>query len=479
MASPQPGIPTSNILQPGGITVQGGANWQLISDLQALTPQYYNRYVEKYGNEDYTWWLNAYGGMEQVYNREYFWFENRGKNMFAVGNLNAVVAPAAGATVTVTIADGYYDSGTYNPIRAGETVRIASSNIEGEVLTVDDSTPSAFTATIRPKISTQAFVSAGSANLLAGEILLLAGDMDAGEASDSIDPQVHLDIKYTNTITEMRETWQATDLAEMTQVYYNTGVSGDIPPGGDQAGTSYYTLKGLKKSNTRYKNNVEFKLIRGNVQNNTGLSNSFGAQGLIPAVQERGETITYTPGDLGISKIHEITRIMDVNGCATDNMWLMDIFQRQQFSDSIFREYPAGAYVWGSAENSQEAAVNFGVETFRIDGYMFKAKKYKPFNTEYTTGRTPLVDYFRNYGLICPQGTTTDARDSSKTYKNVSLMFQAPVGGGTVGNGIRVWRHGGASMTPTTGKMDDYVEQITYRSLRLCAANQFLQVTAD
>lgn len=478
MPTPQPGIPTSNILQPGGITVQGGTNWGLISDLQALTPQYYNKYVEKYGNEDYTWWLNAYGGQEQIFNREYFWFENRGKNMFAIANLTVVTAPAAGATVTITVSDGYYDAGTYNPIRAGETARIASSNIEGEILTVDDSVPGAFTATIRPKIATQAFVSAGSANLVAGEILLLAGDMDAGEASSAIDSQTHLDIKYTNTITEMRDNYQATDLAEMTQVYYDNGVSGDVPAGGGQAGTSYYTLKSLMKMNTRYKNNVEFKLIRGNIQNNTGLSNSFGAQGMIPQIQERGETVTYTPGDLGISKIHEITRIMDVNGCAKDNLWMMDIFQSQQFSDSIFREYPAGAYVWGTNENSQEAAVAFGVQSFMIDDYMFKKKKYKPFNTEYTTGKTPSVDYFRNYGLICPQGTAPDARDSSKVYKNVSLMFQQPVGGGTVGNGFRVWRYGGGSLNPTDGTMMDNVAIIGYKSLRVVAANMFIQVTA-
>lgn len=472
------GIPTSNILQPGGIALQGGATQGLISQLQLLTPQYYNRYVEKYGNEDYTWWLSTYGGMEQVKNQTYFWFENRGKNQFAVSNLTAVTAPAAGATVTVTVADGYYDSGTENPIRVGETVRIASSNIEGEVLTVDSTVPSAFVVTIRPKISTQAFVSAGSSDLLANEVLLLAGDMDAGEASSSIDPQIHLDVKYTNTITEMRESWAATDLAEMTEVYYDTGVSGEVPPGGGQAGTSYYTLKGLIKANTRFKNNVEFKLMRGNIQNNSGLSNSVGAQGLIPQVNDNGETVTYTVGDLGIPKIHEITRVMDVNGCAKDNLWLQDVYQKQQFSDSIFAAYPAGAYVWGKNEMSEEASVAFGTQNFYIDGYMFKTKKYSQFNSEVVYGKTPNVDYFRNYGIICPQGSSMDARDSSKVYKNVTVMYQEPPGGGTVGNGIRVWRWGGGSMNPTDGTMRDHVEMITYRSIRVVAANQFIIVDA-
>lgn len=468
------GIPTSNILQPGAISIAGGATQALVSQLQLLTPQYYKKYVEKYGNEDYTWWLQAYGGMEEVYNQQYFWFENRGKNMLAVSTLSQVTNPAAGATVTITVADEYYNSGTQNPIRVGETVRIASSNIEGEVLTVNTATAGAFVITVAPKITTQAFVSYGSTNLLAGEVLQLAGDTDAGEASSSINPQVHLDVKYTNTITEIRESWQATDLAEMTQVYYDNGVTGDIPNGGGQAGVSYFTLKGLIKANMRFKNNVEFKLMKGNVQNNTAINNSVGAEGLINQVLDRGESLTYT--NIDIATLHNITRIMDVNGCAKDNLWLMDIFQRQSFSDGIFTEYPAGAYIWGQNEKSEEAAIAYGVQSIYIDGYMLKAKKYTPFNTEVVYGKTPNVDYFRNFGLICPQGESRDARDASKTYKNVTLMYQQPPKGGTVGNGIRVWRWGGGSENPSTGTMTDNVEMITYRSLRATACNQFIIV---
>lgn len=469
------GIPTSNILQPGAVALQ--ANRALISNLQLLTPQYWNMYVEKYGNEDFTWWLSTFGGMEEVKNQEFFWFESRGKLMLAVNNLTQVTTPAAGATVTITISNGYFDNNQENPIRVGETLRIASSNIEGEVLTLNDSVAGAFVITVRPKISTQAFVSGGSTSLLAGETLLLAGDMDAGEASDSIVGQQHLDIKYTNTITEMRESWQATDLAEMTEVFYNTGVSGESPVG--QAGTSYFTYKGLVKANTRFKNNVEFKLMRGNKQNNTGLSNSVGAQGIISQIEERGETVGYTPGVLDIAKLHEITRIMDVNGCAKQNMWLQDIYQKQNFSDGIFKEYPAGAFVWGSGEKSQEASVAYGFQNFFIDGYMFQTKKYANFNTEVVYGRTPDNDYFRNYGIICPMGESRDARDSSKVYKNITIMMQQPVKGGTIGNGIRVWQHGGASMNPTNGKMEDKIEMICYRSSRVAAANQFIIVQAS
>lgn len=473
------GIPTSNILQPGYIKVTGGATQAIISGLQLLTPQYYNKYVEKYGPEAYDYffqWIGTFDGRHVVKNRNYFWFESRGKNQFAATNLAAVVGPAAGATVTVNIpASDLYDSSTYSALRVGETVRIASSNIEGEILTV----PSVSQCTIRPKQSGQAFVSAGSANLLAGEILIFGGLVDVGEASSSFEPQVHLDVRYDNNITEIREDYAATDLAEMTDVYYTNGITGSVPPGGGQAGTSLFTYKSLVKTDVRFLNSIDAKLMRGDVVDNTGLtsSTSVGALGFIPKITADGETVNYTPGTLDISKLHEITRVMDVNGCAKDNVWLMDIYQRQDFSDGIFQQYPAGAYVWGSGTNSQEASVAYGTQNMLIDGYMFRAKKYSPWNTEVQTGKTPQTDYFRNYGVIAPMGSVPDA----KTYtpmKNISVMIQEPQGGGTTGNGIRVWQWGGGSMNPSDGTLRDHVSMITYQSCRVCAANQFVIVSA-
>ena len=467
------GIPTSNILQTGGV------DRALISDLQLLTPQYYKKYVEKYGSEVYDYffqWLATYGGMEQVQNRNFFWFESRGKNQIAVTNLAQVTTPAAGATVTVTIPAGdLYDSGTQSPLRVGETVRVASSNIEGEILTV----PAVNQCTIRPKQVGQAFVSAGSTSLLAGEILLFGGLTDVGEASGSREPQVHLDQKYDNNITEIRESFAATDLAGMTDVYYNSGVSGSEPQGGGQAGTSYFTYKSLVKSNIRFINSIESKLMRGDVVTNTGMlsDTSAGAEGFIPKITADGETVNYTPGTLDIAKLHEITRIMDVNGCAKQNVWLQDIFQRQDFSDGIFKEYPAGAFVYGQGEKSEEASVAYGFQSILIDGYLLQVKKYSPWNTEVQTGKTPVTDYFRNYGVISPMGTVRDAK-TSQAMKNITVMVQNPPKGGTVGNGIRVWQWGGGSMNPSDGTMRDHVEMITYRSTRICSPNQFVIVSA-
>lgn len=477
------GIPTSNILQPGAISLSTGSTRQLIVDLQLNKPQFYSKYTEKYGNEEFMQWLATYGGMEEVKDQVFFWFENRGKLMIGVSPAADVAGATAGTTITVTLSVGdHFNAGTQAPVRAGETVRVASTNVEGEILAITGTTANAFTFTVRPKKSTQGLNSSGSTSLLATDVLLFGGDVDAGEASDSINPLIHLDTKYQNTISTIRDSWRATDWSEMTEVYYNSGVSGSEPAGGAQSGYSYFTYKGLVKTQMRFLNSIENKLMRGDLVTNTGMfgTNEVGAQGLIPKITVDGETVGYTPGTLDIAKLHEITRIMDVNGCATENLWLMDVYQRQNFSDGIFKEFPAGAWVWGKNENSEDAAVNYGVQSMLIDGYLLKAKKYKYFNSEITTGKTPAQDAFRNYGIICPNGgATRDAYDSTRTnIKNLTIMFQTPQKGGTTGNGIRVWQHGGGSQNPTNGKLEDRVEMATYRSIRVAAANQFIQIQA-
>jgi len=377
----------------------------------------------------------------------------------------------------LTLAAGsYYNSGTESPLRVGETLRVASSNIEGKILSVDKTTPNAFTFVVAPLLATQGFRSAGSTSLLAGEVLLFAGDTDAGEASTQIDPLIHLDQRYDNNITEIRDGWSHTDLAGMAEVFYDYAGSGDLPSNGVGA----FTYKGMDKTLIRFKNNVESKLMRGNLQtnNNGGMNNSAGAQGIIPKVVADGETVGYTPGTLDIAKLHEITRIMDVNGCAKQSAWLSDVFQKQDFSDGIFSAYPAGAFVYGQGEKSKEASVAYGFQEIFIDGYLLNVKKYSQFNTEVTTGKTPENDYFRNFGLIYPMGETKDAR-TAQSYKNITIMYQEPPKGGTVGNGIRVWQFGGASPNPTTGTMTNEIAMITYRSTRVCAANQFIIVQAN
>jgi len=480
------GIPTTNIPSPNVISLPA-ANYDLISQLQILQPHNFRQFVANFGEQNFTTWLSTFGGMELVEGREFFHFEDQGKLMAAVTIKTAVVAPAAGATVTIAIAvNDHWDSGSKSPLRVGETVRLASNGVEGKVLTVNKTTPNAHTATVRPLKSTQAFVSAGSANLLAGEIMKLGSNTEAGEASTNIDPQMPVDAKIINTTTEIRDDWKATDRAEMEKIYYDYVPDGGFMSAGIARGKQgAYTYRGLVLANRRFLNNVDFKLLFGGTQTNTGLNaGTVGTKGLVPEIVARGNAVTYSLGSLGIAKLHAITAQMDVNGNPSQNQWLMDIFQRQEFDDTLFAQYPAGAYVWGSGSASEEASVAYGFDNFKIDNYMLQLKKYAGFNTEVTHGKTPDVDQYRNFGIIMPQGTVnTKSNNGGVTkqskLKNVQVMYQEPMGGGTIANGVKVWQYGGAAEENMTATMDHTVSMITYKAVRAAGLQQFFTVSGS
>ena len=482
------GIPT-NIARPGAISIPA-ANYDLIANQQLLVPHLYNKYVRQFGEQDWTLWLKTFGGMEEVEGRDFFHFESKGKLMESVQVGTAVVAPAVGTNVVITIAPAdHYDSGSKSALRVGETVKVASSGIEGKIISVNKSTPSAHTATVRPLKAALAFVSAGSANLLAGDIIKLMSNTEAGEASVNIDPLVSLDQRVSNTTTTIREDWTATDRAEMEKVYYEYVEDGGFMSAGIKRGKQgAYTYKGLVDTDRRFRNNVAFKLMFGGQQDNTGLNpGDVGTKGLVPEIVARGNAQTYALGSLGLSKLHAITAQMDVMGNPIQNQWLMDIFQRQEIDDTLFAQYPAGAYVWGSDSASEEASVAYGFDNFKIDGYMLQLKKYAGFNTEVIYGKTPANDQYRNFGIIMPMGEVNTKYGNGGSMggvnkgriKNVQIMYQQPLGGGTIANGVKVWEFGGNAEKNQTGTLNHTVSLVTMQAVRAAGISQFFTVSGS
>jgi hypothetical protein len=464
-----------NILQPGAISNRTGTNLALISMLQLLKPQVYSQYTEKYGDQTFFGWLATYGGMEVVKNKKYDWFESRSKNQLSVSPAAAVTVPTAGANVVITLsAADHFNSGTESPLREGETVRIASSNVEGRIISVDDSVAGAFTFTVRPLQIGQKFAGI-TGGITTGDVIKLVGATDQTEGSSGIDAQTHLDVQYSNYVTTIRDTWAATDDAQTSDVFYDKGVSGGGMGGASQAGTSYFTYKALMYTEKRFLNAIEEKLMMGDRVTNTGLGTSNGSQGFLPKILQDGETVDYQGGVIDLAKIHEISRVMAAQGCPKQNMWLMDLYQRQQLNDSLKNEFPAGAFVWGNGEKSEEASLAYGFEKLMMDGFAMQLKSTDSFNTEIKYSKSPTSDYFANYGVICPMGETRDPKSGGKL-KNLTVMTQNPIGGGTVGNGIRVWTHGGGSNNPTDGTLVGNIEMVTYRGTRVVAGNQFINV---
>ncbi len=470
-----PGI-SNSVPQPGAISQPYG-DGALISLLQLAEKETYRGLVQRYGNQDYTFFLETYGHVETIESQEFEWWEEHGKLHQGFTVQTAVTAPAANATVTVVLTAGsHWSSGAKSPIYEGVSVRIVSSGIEGVIMTVNKGTAGAHSCTIRPKKAGSAFVSAGSANLLANEVIEIKGNVDAGERSDKLDSTLEILDKYSNTTTEIRADLEITDRAAMQKVWPN------LPAGAVSiGGLRPYTHYNLFKTEKRFLNDTDFKLLFGDVQTNTAMyTNSVGSQGVIPVIRARGNTSTYTGGALNLAKIQEINRGNDVEGTAAYIHWLMDIFQSDDFDNTLFGELGGNAnapFVYGGGASSEQASINYGFGSIRVGDYFYQKKKMPMFNAEVRTGLVPTTDEFRNFGVQIPQGTTRDAKDPKKVYANLTIMRETPVGGG-VRNGIKVWEWGANADRPQGSLATHGISMQSFKATRLAGANQFRIVRA-
>lgn len=460
-------------LQPGGVGTPA-QNRQLLSDLTLITPHVWKQFVERYGDQHYYLILEQQGNKELVEGRLFEHFESRGKLHDSVVVQTTVTAPAAGADVTFVLTAGSHaSSGTQSPGRVGDVIKTDSGPVEAKIISISTTTPSAHTYTVRPLKTTQAFVSNGSANLTAGEVIVWVGRTEMGEASTLGDTNVRLTDRYSNTTTEISEEYTTTDRAMIEQIFFEYG------------GQQYIKMKGIDETTRRFVNSIEFKLIKGDTANNlAAVGGSVGTQGLIPKIALSGQTVNYTAGSFDIPKYHEISRAIAFNGGCNHYQWLMDMYQLQEVNDEIFTTYNNGAIKWKEASGAGTLEVGYGFHKVVIDDIQYDFKYYSPFNSEAVYGQAGTSSQYRNFGIMIPQGTFYDTRNT-QSYKNLSVVSNRVPGASVTSSGgaddIRLVTTGmfapanteNSSVT-TTANLS--VRMLAYKGLRTAGANQFIQV---
>ena len=455
MANTFPSTPT-----PSGVALSS-ANRSLLNNLNIFDRSFEKNLVRIYGAENYAIVQMALGNsvMEaKSDNRQFYHYEKRGLHQAVTVNAQ-ISAPAAGAAVTVTLGSGsYYSSGTQSPIRVGEVVRIMTSGIEGQVTAVNKTTANAHTATITPLRAADAFVSAGSVNLLAGEYLLLRGAVNIGEQSTVLDGISPLLDKITNTTTEHRDDFTITDRADIEKNEVDFG-----------NGQFYYYYLAMDDMNKRYMNQAFFKIMEGVAVDN--LSNgTVGTLGVIPRVSAAGSTIQYSASSgPAIADIHTLTRTLNFYGGAGEYHFLQDIYQRQAVNDLLFGKYNNGAIRYASVGGSEEASVSYGFNSFSIDGYTFHFFLNNMFSPEavYQINPGAQVPEKRNYGLLIPQKINNDAK-TGKQFPSFQIVFQEV-------NGQRVLTTETGMLAPAnkTTTANKTITMLSYPGVRTFAANQY------
>lgn len=442
------------VLQPGNIvTSTGQVNRQFVSDLSILKPQYYDKFIEKYGSQNYTQLLEALGMKATVPSREFFHFESKGKLHTAVQlSGGALAAVAAGVAVDVTISSSYVASGV-SPLRVGEVVENAATGVQYKITAV----ASATVCTIKPLLAAIDANDDLGANSTA--YLLFRGITEAGEASSKFNSMTGLTEKKMFYTTEIREDFSITDRAKIEELYFEVN------------GQAYYTYKGLDEAVRRFMNNKEFKLMFGSAADN--ITGTVGTTGLIPQIKAGGQTYQWgTNSAFDIDDFHAIARLADFNGGASEYHFLMDSYLRTAVDDALFTKYQNGAIVWANAGGSQDVAVKYGFDSIKIDGTTFHMKKYLPFNAEAVYGVAPGTSLYKNSGILIPMKEGRDAQSGDKipSLRIVSNEVEP-------GKEVKVWETGALAKTPTSDKMELNVHHMAYAGVQVFAANQYISVT--
>jgi hypothetical protein len=442
------------VLQPGNVQPTAGqVGRQFVSDLSILKPQYYDKFIEKYGSQNYTQLLEALGMKATVPSREFFHFESKGKLHSAVQlNGGALATVAAGDAIAVEIAAGYIDGGK-SPLRVGEVVENAATGVQYKIMTV----PTAATCTIKPLIATiDANDDLGATSTA---FLLFRGITEAGEASTKFNSLTGLTERKTFYTTEIREDFSITDRAKIEELYFEVN------------GQAYYTYKGLDEAVRRFMNNKEFKLMFGSAA--TNITGTVGTTGLIPQIKAGGQNYQWG-GDSAftIEDFHALARLADFNGGAQEYHFLMDSYLRTAVDDALFTKYQNGAIVWANAGGSQDVAVKYGFDSLKIDGTTFHLKKYLPFNAEAVYGVAPSTSLYKNSGILIPMKEGRDAQTGDKL-PSLRMVYNEV----EPGKEVKVWETGALAKTPTSDKMELNVHHMAYCGIQVFAANQYISVT--
>jgi hypothetical protein len=203
------------------------------------------------------------------------------------------------------------------------------------------------------------------------------------------------------------------------------------------------------------------------------ISGTVGTTGLIPQIKAGGQTYQWG-GDSSftIDDFHQIARLADFNGGASEYHFLMDSYLRTAVDDALFSKYQNGAIVWANAGGSQDVAVKYGFDSLKIDGTTFHLKKYLPFNAEAVYGVAPSTSLYKNSGILIPMKEGRDAQSGDKipSLRIVSNEVEP-------GKEVKVWETGALAKVPTSDKMELNVHHMAYCGVQVFAANQYISVT--
>lgn len=420
----------------------------LISELNIVVPRAYNEFIDKFQFVPYVMMNELAGNTMATNNKLFYWYESKGRQMSFVTSSTTVTGAAGAAVVVVLSASDLYSTNYKSLPEVGMIMYNSRTGVESRVTAVSGKGTNSQTATLTPVIAST------SASVVAGDVLQGRGYKYVGEASDYTSTTVQTIDKFTNYATQIRIDSRFTDLnlAEAIDFEYD--------------GQRYYKYKQLADDNKKFLLQKELMLMDSNLTDNLGYDES-GSAGVIQQTEANGLNIGYSTFGAQTT-FADIERQLDSQGAPAEYDWLCDVNQDIAIQNALGNDFNNGAILYAQGGEAGDNLAR-GFKSFQPYHRKFNFTRYLPFSDAAFYGSNPAASLRKNFGLLIPKGTSTDAK-TRNVVPRFNIRYQDILGNGQK---VQIAESGALAKTPTSAKMELTVSQVGYFGVQVMGANQY------
>ena len=280
---------------------------------------------------------------------------------------------------------------------------------------------------------------------------------------DGLLPRVHT---YQNNCMIMKESFAVSGTEATNVIYFKVD--------NEKMGSGFlWYLKGEADTFRRFQDYMELMMLLGQSASNTGLSDFNTTEGLLPFIENKGQSMDLGSASITMADFDAIVKSLDKYRGAKEYALYAGIDLSLDIDDLLATQgaYAAGGANYGTFQNNKNMALNLGFNSFSRGGYTFHKKTYDVFNHPKLLGADGMN--YPGYGICIPMDTQRDARSGEKI-PSLRIRYKAANG---YSREMEHWLTGSAVLKNKTNTEDNLKSHYrTERGFEGFAANRYMLI---
>lgn len=443
-------------------------NYALISAYDIYDRDYYKKLIKKVPRAAALQWMRVVKGYmaKRTAIRMSYYYHEEGQWMSAAATIQTAVDNTTFMTLTLSAAD-HTNSGAGSFPVVGQTV-LFENEVVGYIKAINRTVPNAHTIDVYPVDTTNYNLVAAA---VAGSIMVFYSNAQQEESS-ATETRVPRTNKVTNVVQTFREAYKVTDHALKNQVEFTYN------------GQKFLYPKGIDDTSDRFGMQEDLGLLINPASNNltnAGAKSITLAKGLIPQINDNGNTLEYF-GTPDMTTIDDAILILNRSFGETEYLlgqgldlnlgwknWLID-FAKGGDNNISFSAFDGG--------KGQSVSLNF--QSINIEPYTFHMQTWAVMAHADSLGAGNMP--YKNMAVFIPMGKAKNPENGlggsqGEDYEPyLNLVYCDPGGAGHQNKGDHMVFSDGA-LAPngaTSDAMYWRINFVSYKSLEIRCRNKFL-----